>query len=158
MTSPSGLYSILAPKAHWNRLNLPLAGSVPAFLSMLLLLPFVAAAALAAGAPARPPVTGPVVQIATGQLRGTVQGTTAVFLGIPFAAPAGGRPALARAQPPIAWSGARDATKPGSSCVQNPAGIGTFIQPLDAATEKPTTSYRFPFLRIVFSLTSGAPN
>ena len=136
MTSPSGLYSALAPKAHWNRFSLPLDSSVRAFLSLLLLFPFLAAAAFAAGAPAHPPVTGPVVHVASGQLRGTLQGSTAVFLGIPFAAPPVGNLRWREPQPPIAWTGVRDATKLGSSCVQIPAGIGNFIQPLAAAYGK----------------------
>jgi len=36
-------------------------------------------------------------------------------------------------QPASPWSGVRDATKPASACVQNPAGLGPFIQPLAAA-------------------------
>ena len=136
MTSQSGLHSILAVKAQRNRLNLLLAGCVPATLSVLLLLPLFAAPAFAAGAPAQPRATGPVVHIATGQLRGTLQGTTAVFLGIPFAAPPVGALRWREPQPPIAWTGVRDATKLGSSCVQVPAGIGEFIQPLAAAYGK----------------------
>jgi para-nitrobenzyl esterase len=136
MTSQSGLYAVSTLKAHRNRLNLPLDSSLRACLSTLLLLPFFAAVAYAAGAPAHPPVTGPVVHVATGQLRGSLQGTTAIFLGIPFAAPPVGALRWREPQPPIAWSGVRDATKLGSSCVQNPAGIGTFIQPLAAAYGK----------------------
>ena len=136
MTSPSGLYSVSTLKAHRNLLNLPLTGCVLVSLSVLLLMLLFTAAAFAAGAPARRNVTGPVVRVATGQLRGTLQGTTAIFLGIPFAAPPVGALRWREPQPPIAWSGVRDATKPGSSCVQNPAGIGTFIQPLAAAYGK----------------------
>ena len=136
MTSPSAFCSTPAPKAHWNRLNLPPDSSVRACLSTLLLLPVIAVAAFASGAPAHPPVTGPVVNVATGQLRGTLQGKTAVFLGIPFAAPPVGNLRWREPQPPIAWTGVRDATKFGSSCVQVPAGIGGFIQPMAAAYGK----------------------
>ena len=136
MTSPSGLYSVSTLKAHRNLLNLPLTGCVLVSLSVLLLMLLFTAAAFAAGVPARRNVTGPVVRVATGQLRGTLQGTTAVFLGIPFAAAPVGALRWREPQPPSAWSGVRDATKPGSSCVQNPAGIGTFIQPLAAAYGK----------------------
>jgi para-nitrobenzyl esterase len=130
----SGLYSIHATKAR--RLPLQLAGCVPAFLSVLLLLFLFAADALSAGAPAPPRTAGPVVHVATGQLRGTLQGTTAVFLGIPFAAPPVGVLRWREPQPPIVWSGVRDATRFGSSCVQVPAGIGGFIQPMAAAYGK----------------------
>jgi para-nitrobenzyl esterase len=105
----------------------------PALLSVLILLPLFAAFAFAAGAPGNSRVAGPVVHVATGQLRGTLQGTTAVFLGIPYAAPPVGKLRWREPQPPIAWAGVRDATKFGSSCVQIPEGIGGFIQPLAAA-------------------------
>ena len=158
MISPSALSSIPAPKAHWNRLNLPPAGGVPAFCSMLLLLLFVVPVATAAGAPAHPPVTGPVVHVATGQLRGTLQGNTAVFLGIPFAAPPVGNLRWREPQPPIAWTGVRDATKFGSSCVQVPAGIGGFIQPMAAAYGKTYNIVPVAFSEDCLFLNVWAPN
>jgi para-nitrobenzyl esterase len=62
-----------------------------------------------------------------------LQGSTAVFLGIPYAAPPVGALRWREPQPPASWAGVRDATRPGSPCVQNEAGLGTFIQPLAAA-------------------------
>jgi para-nitrobenzyl esterase len=79
------------------------------------------------------PVSGPVVHVASGQLRGTLRGSTAVFLGIPYAAPPVGALRWREPQPPASWSGVRDATKPGSACVQDEAGTGGFIKPLAAA-------------------------
>ncbi len=75
---------------------------------------------------------GPVVHVASGQLRGMLQGGTAVFLGIPYAAPPVGALRWREPQPPASWAGVRDAKKPGSACVQSEAGVGTFIKPLAA--------------------------
>jgi para-nitrobenzyl esterase len=68
-------------------------------------------AAAAATAPA-----GPVVKIRQGQLAGATADGAATFLGIPYAAPPVGelRWKLPAAGP--AWTGVRDATKPGASC------------------------------------------
>lgn len=75
---------------------------------------------------------GPVVRLVSGTLRGGFQGNTAVFWGIPYAAPPIGdlrwRPPAAAA----AWKGERDATHPASACVQRPDGLGPFIKPLAA--------------------------
>ena len=78
-------------------------------------------------------VSGPVVHVSNGQLRGTLRDSTAVFLGIPYAAPPFGALRWREPQPPASWAGVRDATKPGSACVQDEAGNGTFIKPLAAA-------------------------
>jgi para-nitrobenzyl esterase len=76
---------------------------------------------------------GPVVHVSSGQLRGALGGGTAVFLGIPYAAPPVGLLRWREPLPPNPWAGIRDATKPGSVCVQNEAGVGNFIKPLAAA-------------------------
>jgi len=86
-----------------------------------------------AGSSSRAPVTGPVVHVSSGQIRGTLRGSTAVFLGIPYAAPPVGVLRWREPQPPASWTGVRDATKPGSACVQDEAGVGGFIKPLAAA-------------------------
>ena len=84
-------------------------------------------------APSHVRVSGPVAHVSSGQVRGALQGGTAVFLGIPYAAPPVGKLRWREPQPPISWAGVRDATKPGSACIQNEAGIGTFMTPLAAA-------------------------
>jgi para-nitrobenzyl esterase len=73
------------------------------------------------------------VHLSSGNVRGYLQGTTAVFKGIPYAAPPVGDLRWREPQPPAPWSGVRDARKPASACVQDPAGLGPFIQPLAAA-------------------------
>lgn len=77
--------------------------------------------------------TGPVVQIATGALRGFLVGNIAVFKGIPFAAPPVGDLRWRPPQEPAPWKGERDATVPGSPCMQSVDGLGPFIQPIAAA-------------------------
>jgi para-nitrobenzyl esterase len=74
----------------------------------------------------------PIVRLASGALRGFLSGETAVFKGIPYAAPPVGALRWREPQPVAAWAGIRDATKPGNACVQNPAGIDRFLQPLAA--------------------------
>ena len=76
---------------------------------------------------------GPVVHLSGGSLRGYFQGAAAVFKGIPYATPPVGNLRWREPQPPSPWLGVRDATKPGSACVQDPAGLSPFIQPLAAA-------------------------
>jgi para-nitrobenzyl esterase len=73
-----------------------------------------------------------MASVKEGQLRGTLNGATAVFEGIPYAAPPIGSLRWREPQPPQLWSGTRDATKPGNACIQNVAGLGTFIAPLAA--------------------------
>ena len=84
-------------------------------------------------APSHSDSNSPIVHVSSGQLRGTLQNGTAVFLGIPYAAPPVGPLRWREPQPPAPWTGVRDATKPGSACVQNEAGVGSFIKPLAAA-------------------------
>jgi hypothetical protein len=98
-------------------------------LPSILILPF-----LLSSAAVLPRTTeqGPVVHLSSGSLRGYWQGTTAVFKGIPYAAPPLGDLRWREPQPPASWSGVCDATKPASACVQDPAGLGPFIQPLAA--------------------------
>ena len=76
--------------------------------------------------------SNPMVSVREGRLRGTVHGATAVFEGIPYAAPPIGSLRWREPQVPQRWIGIRDATKPGNACVQNSAGLDAFIAPLAA--------------------------
>lgn len=99
-------------------------------LPSLFILPF-----LLSGAGLLPGTTKPepTVHLSGGSVRGYFQGTTAVFKGIPYAAPPVGDLRWREPQPPSPWIGVRDATKPGSACVQDPAGLSPFIRALAAA-------------------------
>ncbi len=99
-------------------------------LPSILILPFLLSSAAVLPRAAE---QGPAVHLSSGSLRGYFQGTTAVFKGIPYAVPPVGDLRWREPQPPASWPGVRDATKPGSACVQDPAGLGPFIQPLAAA-------------------------
>ncbi|MDH6120671.1 para-nitrobenzyl esterase [Kitasatospora sp. GAS204A] len=57
----------------------------------------------------------PVVRMATGQVRGVVEGGCAVFHSIPYAAAPVGAARFAAPGPPPRWDGIRDATRPGPS-------------------------------------------
>jgi para-nitrobenzyl esterase len=61
----------------------------------------------------------PTVTITTGQLRGSMLGGSAVFKGIPFAAPPVGDLRWREPRPVKPWSGLRDATAFSSRCMQN---------------------------------------
>ena len=73
-----------------------------------------------------------MVSVTEGRLRGSLHGATAVFEGIPYAAPPVGSLRWREPRPPPRWSGIRDATTPGNACVQNAAGLDAFIAPLAA--------------------------
>lgn len=68
--------------------------------------------------------SGPVVKVDAGSISGTVDATThiSVFKGVPFAAPPIGDLRWREPQPVRAWSGVRDATKFGASCMQRVHG------------------------------------
>jgi para-nitrobenzyl esterase len=68
----------------------------------------------------------PMVRIATGQLRGTLQDGVAAFLGIPYAAPAVGPARFQAPRPAQAWDGVRDATHHGPTALQ-----GAYPAPID---------------------------
>jgi len=101
-----------------------------ACLTILVLLLFPCAIATAQQPTAQ---TAPVVRVDAGGLRGQMRGSIAIFQGIPFAAPPVGNLRWREPQRVAPWPGIRDAVKPGSSCLQSPAGLNPFIAPLAAA-------------------------
>jgi para-nitrobenzyl esterase len=96
------------------------------FLSLQLLL-------AAAEKPQHAVPSGPVVHLASGAIVGKLEGNVAVFQGVPFASPPVGSLRWREPQPVAAWTGTRDATKPGHPCMQRLEGTDSFIQPLAAA-------------------------
>jgi para-nitrobenzyl esterase len=64
--------------------------------------------------------SGTVVRTEYGALRGTADGATRVFQGIPYAAPPG---RWQEPTPPARWDGVRDATEPGPVCAQLPGEV-----------------------------------
>jgi para-nitrobenzyl esterase len=92
------------------------------------------AAALALAAPAL--ARGPVVRAPAGAVEGEIQGHVHIFKGLPYALPPVG---AARWKPPVAmpaWSGVRDATRFGASCVQPRSRAGSiYADPLEAVSE-----------------------
>ncbi|GAA4773882.1 hypothetical protein GCM10023219_21510 [Stakelama sediminis] len=64
--------------------------------------------------------SGPVVQDANGQLRGSVENGVASWKGIPFAAPPVGNLRWAPPEPAANWKGVRDATRYSHDCMQKP--------------------------------------
>jgi para-nitrobenzyl esterase len=75
----------------------------------------------------------PTVHVASGTLAGKLQGSTIVFQGIPFAAPPVGDLRWREPRPVASWAGIRDATNPGSPCMQSITGVDAFIAPLAEA-------------------------
>jgi para-nitrobenzyl esterase len=67
---------------------------------------------------ATPDASAPVAQTRMGEIRGKLDGKVRTFLGIPYAAPPVGDLRWRAPQPPAAWTGALDATKPGNGCAQ----------------------------------------
>jgi para-nitrobenzyl esterase len=63
------------------------------------------------------------VEIASGKLRGRRREGVEVFCGVPFAAPPTGRRRFKPPAPVQAWSGVRDATRPGPICPQTPSRL-----------------------------------
>lgn len=72
----------------------------------------------------------PVVQTASGPVRGTWRGASAAFLGIPFAAAPVGELRFAAPVRPQAWDGVRDASTPGPTPQRRPfAEVTTIPEP-----------------------------
>ena len=60
-----------------------------------------------------------IVQLQTGQVRGSVANGVAVFKGIPYAASPVGAMRWRAPQPVVAWDGIRDATSFCPDCIQS---------------------------------------
>jgi para-nitrobenzyl esterase len=73
---------------------------------------------LTCAAQTSPPESELLVNIQTGRLKGAIENDMRVFKGIPYAAPPVGDLRWRPPQSPIAWTGTRDATKFGKSCLQ----------------------------------------
>ncbi|MFI6039131.1 carboxylesterase/lipase family protein [Streptomyces sp. NPDC051315] len=67
----------------------------------------------------------PIVTTAQGAVRGLRRGDTAVFLGIPYAAPPRGGGRFAPPRPHEPWDGLRDATVPGPNAPQSERKLGS---------------------------------
>ncbi|WP_185001674.1 carboxylesterase/lipase family protein [Crossiella cryophila] len=78
----------------------------------------VLAALLLAGCTSAPPTADGLVRIDTGELRGTVAANHLSYQGIPYAAPPVGADRWQPPKPVAAWTGVREATKPGNACPQ----------------------------------------
>ena len=74
-----------------------------------------------------------IAQTETGRLKGTSVESAVAFMGIPFARPPVGELRWEAPQPAMAWTGVRDATRPGPACTQPPAGLGVFLGPVAKA-------------------------
>ena len=79
--------------------------------------------------PPAPEITPPDAQsdptlarTATGTVRGVVEPDHRLFAGIPYAAPPVGPLRFQPPAPTTAWTGVRDASKPGPRCIQDPGG------------------------------------
>lgn len=100
------------------RRRLAAAGALGAALVATLAVPAAASpggAVAAAGDPA-------VVATDTGAVRGTVTAGSRTYQGIPYAAPPVGDLRWRSPRPAAAWTGVRDATRPGNACAQ-PTGL-----------------------------------
>jgi para-nitrobenzyl esterase len=97
---------------------------------------FIAVAAAVGGSAcgSHPPVGGgtggtggsPAVcrtNVRQGALAGKAEGTTCEYLGVPFGAPPVGELRFAPPKPAASWSGVRDATAFGASCIQKPPAL-----------------------------------
>jgi len=64
--------------------------------------------------------SSPRVQIETGTIEGKASGPVSSFLGIPYAAPTGGKLRWKPPAPAVKWTGVRSATEFGARCMQGP--------------------------------------
>ena len=86
---------------------------------------------------AGPALAGSAMTIAVGdgQLRGSADGSVAVFRSIPYAAPPVGDLRWRAPRPPAKWSGVRDATQFGPACPQSPDSPVMMVGPVGASSE-----------------------
>jgi para-nitrobenzyl esterase len=63
------------------------------------------------------------VQIETGMIEGTPDGTLTVYKSIPFAAPPVGQLRWRAPEPPLTWTGVRRADKFGPICMQSGVSV-----------------------------------
>lgn len=75
-------------------------------------------------APSMPPI-GPAVTVEQGVVTGLADGGVLRYRGLPYAAPPVGPLRWAPPQPPAAWTGTRDHTRPAARCPQLAAAPGT---------------------------------
>jgi para-nitrobenzyl esterase len=92
---------------------------------------------------------GPVVNVDTGALRGTVDGGVESWKGVPFAAPPVGALRWRAPQPAPSWQGIRDAAAYGNDCMQRPA-------PSDAAPPGTTPAEDCLYLNVWRPAAAGA--
>ncbi|HZF81805.1 MAG TPA: carboxylesterase family protein, partial [Rubrivivax sp.] len=71
-------------------------------------------------------MTPPAVVVEGGRVSGVLEGETAVFRGLPYAATPVGALRWRAPEPPVAWTGTREATAFGANCLQpaNPTDTG----------------------------------
>ncbi|MBJ8344635.1 carboxylesterase/lipase family protein [Antrihabitans sp. YC2-6] len=73
----------------------------------------------------------PIVEVASGKVRGRTTNGVSAFLGIPYAAPPVGAARFRAPTPAATWDGIRDATEHGPTCTQSP-----YPPPLEALLPK----------------------
>ncbi len=91
-------------------------------------------AACSAPGPAAPAI-GPAVTVEQGVVTGLADGDVLRYRGLPYAAPPVGPLRWAPPQPPAAWTGTRDHTRPAARCPQPAAAPGTPHLTAASATE-----------------------
>jgi para-nitrobenzyl esterase len=102
--------------------------------------------------------SSPIARVDTGLLLGRQNGSTAVFEGVPYAAPPLGVLRWRDPEPRAPWVGVRDATRPESACVQNDIGIDRFVGPLAAAYGVPYAAQKLESSEDCLYLNVWAPH